>query len=78
MSHKKLVVLTAAEIQIRNILAPKSVMGKPCIPEQYRATARYPIRPGKNVKQGKDDTLFAIINGIVKFTRKKNCVLTAR
>ena len=30
-----------------------------------------PIRPGKNVKQGKDDTLFAIINGIVKFTRKK-------
>ncbi len=29
------------------------------------------IHPGKNVKQGKDDTLFALITGIVKFTRKK-------
>jgi len=27
--------------------------------------------PGKNVKKGKDDTLFAMINGIVKFTSKK-------
>ena len=30
-----------------------------------------PIRPGKNVKRGKDDTLFAIIDGIVKFTKRK-------
>lgn len=29
------------------------------------------IYPGKNVKQGKDDTLYAAITGIVKFTRKK-------
>ncbi len=29
------------------------------------------IRPGKNVMQGKDFTLFAIIDGIVKFTQKK-------
>ncbi len=29
------------------------------------------IHPGKNVKKGKDDTLFAAISGIVKFTRKK-------
>ncbi len=28
-------------------------------------------RPGKNVKKGKDDTLFAVIAGIVKFTQKK-------
>jgi large subunit ribosomal protein L27 len=27
--------------------------------------------PGKNVKRGKDDTLFALISGLVKFTKKK-------
>jgi len=27
--------------------------------------------PGENVKKGKDDTLFAICSGIVKFTTKK-------
>ncbi|MFH1292403.1 MAG: 50S ribosomal protein L27 [bacterium] len=29
------------------------------------------IHPGKNVKKGKDDTLFALIAGKVKFTQKK-------
>lgn len=29
------------------------------------------IRPGKNVKKGKDDTLFAVAEGIVKFNQKK-------
>lgn len=29
------------------------------------------IHPGHNVKQGKDDTLYAGIEGIVKFTQKK-------
>jgi large subunit ribosomal protein L27 len=29
------------------------------------------IRPGMGVMKGKDDTLFAIIDGIVKFTEKK-------
>lgn len=29
------------------------------------------IHPGKNVKRGKDDTLFATITGKVKFTQKK-------
>ncbi|MFC1598775.1 50S ribosomal protein L27 [Patescibacteria group bacterium] len=29
------------------------------------------IRPGNNVMQGKDDTLFATIDGIVKFTERK-------
>ncbi|MAF13844.1 MAG: 50S ribosomal protein L27 [Parcubacteria group bacterium] len=29
------------------------------------------IRPGKNVKKGGDDTLFAIVPGLVKFSRKK-------
>ncbi len=29
------------------------------------------IRPGKNVKKGVDDTLFALAPGLVKFTRKK-------
>jgi large subunit ribosomal protein L27 len=28
-------------------------------------------RPGKNVKRGEDDTLFAIKDGVVKFTAKK-------
>ncbi|CRX36854.1 / rpmA / 50S ribosomal protein L27 /:343826 Reverse [Candidatus Hepatoplasma crinochetorum] len=30
------------------------------------------VHPGLNVKKGKDDTLFAIINGIVKYQRKDN------
>lgn len=29
------------------------------------------IHPGKNVKKGKDDTLYAMIAGVVKFTTKK-------
>jgi len=29
------------------------------------------IRPGKNVMIGKDDTLFATIDGVVKFTERK-------
>ena len=29
------------------------------------------FRPGKNVKKGKDDTLFAVIDGYVKFSRRK-------
>jgi large subunit ribosomal protein L27 len=29
------------------------------------------IHPGKNVRCGKDDTLYAVIAGIVKFTTKK-------
>ena len=28
------------------------------------------IHPGKNVSRGKDDTLFALIDGKVKFSRK--------
>jgi len=29
------------------------------------------IRPGQNVKKGKDDTLFATADGQIKFTSKK-------
>jgi large subunit ribosomal protein L27 len=29
------------------------------------------VRPGLNVRKGTDDTLFAVANGIVKFTEKK-------
>ncbi len=29
------------------------------------------IHPGKNVKKGVDDTLFAVVNGIVKFSARK-------
>ncbi|MBO5098813.1 MAG: 50S ribosomal protein L27, partial [Clostridia bacterium] len=28
------------------------------------------IHPGLNVKKGGDDTLFALVNGVVKFERK--------
>ena len=28
------------------------------------------VHPGKNVSRGKDDTLFALIDGFVKFERK--------
>ncbi|NQU84016.1 MAG: 50S ribosomal protein L27 [Parcubacteria group bacterium] len=29
------------------------------------------VFPGKNVKRGNDDTLYAALTGVVKFTRKK-------
>ncbi len=29
------------------------------------------IRPGRNVKKGGDDSLFAVTSGIIKFSRKK-------
>ena len=29
------------------------------------------IHPGKNVKRGNDDTLYAAVSGVVKFTRKR-------
>ncbi len=29
------------------------------------------IHPGKNVKRGKDDTLFSTVHGIVKFSQRK-------
>lgn len=29
------------------------------------------FRPGKNVRIGKDDTIFAVMNGLVQFTEKK-------
>lgn len=35
---------------------------------RQRGTA---IHPGNNVKRGKDDTLFSITTGLVKFQRKK-------
>ncbi len=30
-----------------------------------------PIRAGVNVKRGKDDTLFALVDGLVKFQKRK-------
>lgn len=30
-----------------------------------------PIKPGKNVNRGKDDTLFALAEGVVKFQKRK-------
>jgi len=30
-----------------------------------------PIRPGKNVKKGSDDTLYSVANGTVKFTTRR-------
>ena len=38
-----------------------------CIIVRQRGTK---IHPGKNVSRGKDDTLFALIDGFVKFERK--------
>ena len=29
------------------------------------------IHPGRNIGQGRDDTLFALINGVVKFERMR-------
>ncbi|HEU0050657.1 MAG TPA: 50S ribosomal protein L27 [Patescibacteria group bacterium] len=35
---------------------------------RQRGTA---VRPGKNVRKGSDDTLFAVTNGTVKFTNRR-------
>ncbi|MCX6763140.1 MAG: 50S ribosomal protein L27 [Candidatus Moranbacteria bacterium] len=34
--------------------------------------------PGQNVKRGEDDTLFAMKDGVVKFTRKKVRAFTGK
>ena len=39
-----------------------------CILVRQRGTK---IHPGKNVKRGSDDTLYAVANGTVKFTTRK-------
>ncbi len=36
------------------------------------------FHPGKNVKIGKDDTLYAITDGIVRFTKKKEYTFTGK
>jgi large subunit ribosomal protein L27 len=36
------------------------------------------FRPGKNVKQGEDDTLFSLANGFVKFSTKKVRLFTGK
>jgi large subunit ribosomal protein L27 len=36
------------------------------------------FRPGKNVKKGSDDTLFAIADGAVKFSSKKIIKFTGK
>jgi len=35
-------------------------------------------RPGKNVKKGEDDTLYAMIDGLVKFAKKKVRTFTGK
>ena len=40
-----------------------------CIIIRQRGTK---YKPGLNVKRGKDDTIFSLINGTVKFTAKRN------
>lgn len=34
--------------------------------------------PGKNVKRGEDDTLFSMIDGVVKFHQKKRVAFTGK
>ncbi len=36
------------------------------------------FHPGKNVKIGKDDTLYAVTDGIVRFTKKKEYTFTGK
>lgn len=34
--------------------------------------------PGENVKRGEDDTLFSLIDGVVKFSKKKRVAFTGK
>ncbi len=38
--------------------------------QHHRAAARHGIHPGANVGRGNDDTLFALVDGVVQFQRK--------
>jgi large subunit ribosomal protein L27 len=36
------------------------------------------FRPGNNVRRGEDDTLYAVVDGIVKFSKKKVRAFTGK
>ena len=72
MAHKKGVGSTRNGRDSKpNMLGAKRADGQSvtagCIIYRQRGTH---IHPGENVGKGKDDTLFALIDGKVKFSRK--------
>lgn len=52
-------------------LGPKKVDGQPVVAGNilYRQRGTH-VHPGKNVGIGKDDTLYSLIDGVVKFEQK--------
>lgn len=53
-------------------LGVKKFAGEKVLPGQIIIRQRgTKFRPGKNVKRGEDDTLFAMKEGVVKFVNKK-------
>jgi len=68
MAHKKAPAARNGRDSNAQRLGVKRYGGQTVLPWQYsRASAR---TPGNNVGRGGDDTLFALINGVVTFERK--------
>ncbi len=72
MAHKKAGGSTSlGRDSISKRLGTKLYDGQPVKPGMIIVRQRgTKIRPGKNVKIGKDDTLYAATEGIIKFSKK--------
>lgn len=80
MAHKKAGGSTALgrESQSQRLgvkIADGQLAGEGMIIVRQRGTK---FHPGKNVKRGTDDTLYAAKDGVVKFTSKKKLSFTGR
>lgn len=73
MSHKKAGGSTAlGRDSVAKRLGVKKYAGEVVKPGNILVRQRgSKIRAGNNVMMGKDDTIFATINGVVKFTERK-------
>ncbi|MBT3230947.1 50S ribosomal protein L27 [Candidatus Uhrbacteria bacterium] len=73
MAHKKAQGSTSNGRDSRSQrLGLKKGDGQPVKPGQIIVRQRgTKYRPGKNVKKGKDDTLYAAIEGTVKYSKKQ-------
>jgi large subunit ribosomal protein L27 len=73
MAHKKAAGSTSLGRDSQGQrLGVKIPDGKYALPGQIIVRQRgTSIHPGENVRHGKDDTLYAAVKGIVKFTKKQ-------
>ena len=73
MAHKKAGGSTSlGRDSVSKRLGVKIADGQAVLPGQIIVRQRgTKIHPGNNVRKGKDDTLYAAVEGVVKFTKKQ-------